>query len=66
MIMWLVLERLRMRYEKIKMIITDSGSAERKAYVISNLFQKEIIDTHFRSAIEYQKKYGQLRIGRIT
>jgi beta-glucosidase/6-phospho-beta-glucosidase/beta-galactosidase len=49
-----------MRYRKIKMMITESGSAEKKARVIRNLFQKEIIDTHFKSVIEYQKKYHRI------
>ena len=53
----LILDGLRMRYGKIKMMITETGSAERKARVIGNNFQKEIIDTHFKSVIEYQKKY---------
>jgi len=44
-----VLDELRMRYRR--MIITESGSAEKKARVIGNIFQKEIIDTHFRSVI---------------
>ena len=52
-----VLDGLRARYGKIKMMITESGSAEKKAQVSGNNFQKEIIDTHFRSVIEYQKKY---------
>ena len=52
-----VLDGLRARYGKIKMMITESGSAERKAQVSGNNFQKEIIDTHFKSVIEYQKKY---------
>jgi len=52
-----ILDGLRMRYGKIKMMITESGSAEKKARVIGNMFQKEIIDTHFKSVIEYQKKY---------
>lgn len=52
-----VLDRLRMRYGKIKIMITESGSAERKARVIGNNFQKEIINTHFQSVIEYQKKH---------
>ena len=41
-------------------MITESGSAERKARVIGNIFQKEIIDTHFQSVIEYQKKYRMI------
>jgi beta-glucosidase len=52
-----VLDGLRMRYGKIKIMITESGSAEKNAHMIGNLFQKEIIDTHFRSVIEYQKKH---------
>jgi beta-glucosidase len=55
-----VLDGLRIRYGKIKMMITESGSAERKARLIGNNFQKEIIDTHFRSVIEYQKKYHMI------
>jgi beta-glucosidase/6-phospho-beta-glucosidase/beta-galactosidase len=47
--MQFVLDRLRTRYGKIKMMITESGSAERKSSVEGNNFQKEIIDTHFRS-----------------
>lgn len=50
-----VLDGLRTRYGKIKMMITESGSAEKKSRVEGNNFQKEIIDTHFRSVIEYQK-----------
>ena len=50
-----VLDGLRMRYGKIKMMITESGSAEKKSRVEGNNFQKEIIDTHFQSVIEYQK-----------
>ena len=52
-----VLDGLLARYGKIKIMITESGSAEKKARVSGNNFQKEIIDTHFRSVIEYQKKY---------
>jgi beta-glucosidase/6-phospho-beta-glucosidase/beta-galactosidase len=52
-----VLDGLRMRYGKIKMMITESGSAEFNAKINGNNFQKEIIDTHFQSVIEYQKKY---------
>jgi beta-glucosidase/6-phospho-beta-glucosidase/beta-galactosidase len=40
-----VLDGLRTRYGKIKMMITESGSAERKAQVSSNNFQKDIIIT---------------------
>ena len=46
-----------MHYGKIKIMITESGSAEKKTHVIGNLFKKEIIDTHFKSVIEYQKKH---------
>ena len=49
-----------MHYGKIKIMITESGNAERKARVIGNIFQKEIIDTHFQSVIEYQKKYRMI------
>jgi len=52
-----VLDGLRERYGKIKMMITESGSAEKKSQVDGNNCQKEIIDTHMRSVIEYQKKY---------
>ena len=52
-----VLDGLQTRYGKIKMMITESGSAEKNAQVSGNNFQKEIIDTHFKSVIEYQKKY---------
>jgi hypothetical protein len=34
-------------------MITESESTERNASVIWNNFQKEIIDTHFRSVIEW-------------
>jgi hypothetical protein len=44
-----VLDGLRMHYRKI--MITESGSTERKARVIGNNFQKEIIDTYFHSVI---------------
>jgi len=44
-----VLDGLRMRYGKI--MITELESAKRKALVIGNIFQKEIINTHFRSVI---------------
>ena len=49
-----------MHYGKIKIMITESGNAERKARVIGNIFQKEIIDTHFKSVIEYQKKHRMI------
>ena len=52
-----VLDGLRTRYGNIKMMITESGSAEFNAKINGNNFQKEIIDTHFQSVIEYQKKY---------
>ena len=52
-----VLEGLRTRYGNIKMMITESGSAEFDAKINGNNFQKEIIDTHFRSVMEYQKKH---------
>jgi beta-glucosidase/6-phospho-beta-glucosidase/beta-galactosidase len=52
-----VLDSLRGRYGKIKMMITESGSAEKKSRLEGNNCQKEIIDTHMRSVIEYQKKY---------
>jgi beta-glucosidase/6-phospho-beta-glucosidase/beta-galactosidase len=52
-----VLDGLRMRYGKIKMMITESGNVEFNAKINRNNFQKEIIDTHFQSVIEYQKKY---------
>lgn len=55
-----VLDGLQMRYGKIKMMITESGSAERKSRLMGNLFQKEIIDTHFWSVIKYQKKYFKI------
>jgi len=55
-----VLDGLRMRYGKIKIMITESGSAEKKTHLIGNNFQKEIIDTHFQSVIEYQKKYRMI------
>ena len=55
-----VLDRIRDRYGKIKMMITESGSAEKKSKVDGNNFQKEIIDTHMRSVIEYQKKYNTI------
>ena len=42
------------------MMITESGSDEKKACVIGNLFQKAIIDMHFKSVIEYQKKYRMI------
>jgi len=44
-----VLDELMMRYRR--MMITESGNAEKKARVIGNIFQKEIINMYFRSVI---------------
>jgi beta-glucosidase len=55
-----ILNMLHTRYGKIKIMITESGSAEKKSKIRNNNFQKEIIDTHFRSVIEYQKKYNTI------
>jgi len=55
-----ILNMLHTRYGKIKIMITESGSAEKKSKIRNNNFQKEIIDTHFWSVIEYQKKYNTI------
>ena len=55
-----ILNMLNNRYRKIKIMITESGSAEKKSKIRNNNFQKEIIDMHFWSVIEYQKKYNNI------
>ena len=55
-----VLNMLGARYGKINVMITESGSAEKNAQINGNNFQKEIIDTHLRSVIYYQKKFHNI------
>ena len=55
-----VLDDIRNRYGKIKIMITESGSAEKKEKISGNIHQKEIIDTHLKYLIEYHVKYNTI------
>ena len=55
-----VLDDIRNRYGKIKIMITESGSSEKKEKISGNVHQKEIIDTHLKYLIEYQMKYNTI------